>query len=70
MTDERLKVLYQNAIAARGDGARTQCPDPERLLAVARRDGSEERAQPGGASRCGRGGAPCPSRSRRRRCSP
>jgi hypothetical protein len=42
MTDERLKVLYQNAIAARGDGARTQCPDPERLLAVARRDGSEE----------------------------
>ena len=42
MTDERLRELYQHAIAARGDGVRTQCPAPERLLAVARREGSEE----------------------------
>ena len=42
MTDERLRELYQHAIATRGDGARTQCPAPERLLAVARREGSEE----------------------------
>ena len=42
MTDERLKELYQRAIAARGTGARAECPAPERLLAVARREGSEE----------------------------
>jgi hypothetical protein len=42
MTDERLRELYQHAVAARGDDARTQCPAPERLLAVARREGSEE----------------------------
>ena len=42
MTDERLRELYQHAVAARGDGDRTQCPPPERLLAVARREGSEE----------------------------
>lgn len=42
MTDERLKELYQHAIAARGEGARTECPPAERLLAVARREGSEE----------------------------
>jgi hypothetical protein len=42
MTDERLRELYQHAIAARDDGGRAQCPAPERLLAVARREGSEE----------------------------
>ena len=42
MTDERLKELYQHAIAARGTGTRPECPPPERLLAVARREGSEE----------------------------
>ena len=40
MTDERLRELYQHAVAARGE-VRTQCPSPERLLAVARREGSE-----------------------------
>ena len=42
MTDERLRELYQHAVAARSEGIRTQCPPPERLLAVARREGSEE----------------------------
>jgi hypothetical protein len=42
MTDERLRDLYQHAIDARASGPRAACPEPERLLALARREGSEE----------------------------
>ena len=42
MTDERLRELYQRAVDARTSGTRVGCPDPERLLALARRDGSED----------------------------
>jgi len=42
MTDERLRELYQRAVEARASGTRADCPDPERLLALARREGSEE----------------------------
>lgn len=41
MTDERLRDLYQHAIAARAPGTRADCPSAERLLALARREGSE-----------------------------
>jgi hypothetical protein len=41
MTDERLRDLYQHAIAARAPGTRVDCPPAERLLALARREGSE-----------------------------
>ena len=41
MTDERLRDLYQHAIAARAPGTREGCPPAERLLALARREGSE-----------------------------
>ena len=42
MTDQRLRELYQHAIDARVPGTRVDCPPPERLLALARREGSEE----------------------------
>jgi hypothetical protein len=42
MTDERLRELYESAVGARASGARSSCPDPERLLALARREGSED----------------------------
>jgi hypothetical protein len=41
MNDERLRDLYQNAIATRAPGTRLDCPPAERLLALARREGSE-----------------------------
>jgi hypothetical protein len=42
MTDERLRELYESAVDARTSGTRAECPDPERLLALARREGSED----------------------------
>ena len=42
MTDQRLRELYQHASDARASGTRGDCPAPERLLALARREGSEE----------------------------
>lgn len=46
MNDERLRELYKHAIDARAPGTRADCPSAERLLALARREGSEaERLQ-------------------------
>jgi hypothetical protein len=42
MTDERLRELYARAIEERTTGARADCPAPERLLALARREGDEQ----------------------------
>ena len=42
MNDERLRELYQQAVASRGAAARAACPDADRLLALVRREGSEE----------------------------
>ena len=42
MNDERLRELYGRAIDARTTGARADCPAPERLLALARREGDEQ----------------------------
>jgi hypothetical protein len=42
MTDDRLRELYQHALASRSAATRGECPAPERLQALARREGSEE----------------------------
>ena len=42
MTDQRLRDLYQHALDARRDDERGECPAPEQLLALVRREGSEE----------------------------
>jgi hypothetical protein len=42
MTDERLRELYQNALSSRNAATRGDCPAPERLQALAWREGSEE----------------------------
>jgi hypothetical protein len=41
MNDQRLMDLYRLAHEARASETREGCPDPERLLALARREGSE-----------------------------
>jgi hypothetical protein len=41
MTDARLRELYQHALATR-DGGRERCASPEAMLALARREGTEE----------------------------
>jgi len=41
LTDERLRALYQRALATRGE--RTGCVEPEAILAVVRREGAEDR---------------------------
>ena len=40
LTDERLRALYQRALATRGE--RTGCVEPEAILAVVRREGALE----------------------------
>ena len=42
LTDERLRELYSRAVQARRDPARASCPSPDALLALARREGSEQ----------------------------
>ena len=42
MTDQRLRDLYQHSLDTRRVGERGECPAPERLLALVRREGSEE----------------------------
>lgn len=42
MNDQRLRDLYQHAMSARVAGMRAECPDADRLLALVRREGSEE----------------------------
>lgn len=42
MTDERLRELYQHAVDARTSGPRAECPAPERILALVRREGDEQ----------------------------
>jgi hypothetical protein len=42
VSDTRLKELYARALARRSDVSAAPCPKPEELLALARREGSEE----------------------------
>src|SRR5919204_5168346 len=42
MTEARLRELYQRALAERGGRERAQCVGPDALLALVRREGSEE----------------------------
>ena len=42
MNDQRLRELYQHAVEARTAATRADCPDADALLALARREGSEE----------------------------
>ena len=42
MTESRLRELYEQALAARGAGARERCVTPEAMLALVRREGSED----------------------------
>ena len=42
MSDQRLRDLYQNAVAKRSAATRADCPDADALLALTRREGSEE----------------------------
>lgn len=42
MNDQRLRDLYQNAVATRSPVSRADCPDADVLLALVRRDGTEE----------------------------
>ncbi len=43
MSDEGLRQAYEQALAARGaPGARTECPAPDAILALVRREGDEE----------------------------
>src|ERR671932_1785391 len=41
MSEERLRELYARALEAREPAGREQCPPPEALLALARREGPE-----------------------------
>src|SRR5918911_1340273 len=41
MSEERLRELYARALEAREPAQREQCPPPEALLALARREGPE-----------------------------
>src|ERR671936_384188 len=41
MSEERLRELYARALEARAPADREQCPPPEALLALARREGPE-----------------------------
>ena len=42
LTDERLREIYARAVEARRDPARASCPSPDALLALVRREGTEE----------------------------
>ena len=42
MSDQRLRDLYQHAVATRSAATRADCPDADALLALAQREGSEE----------------------------
>jgi len=42
MSDQRLRDLYQHAVATRSAATRADCPDADVLLALARREGPEE----------------------------
>jgi hypothetical protein len=43
LTDERLRELYERALAERGAPERARCASPEAILALVRREGAEER---------------------------
>ena len=42
LSDERLREIYARAVEARRDPARASCSSPDALLALVRREGSEE----------------------------
>jgi len=42
MNDQRLRDLYQHAVATRAAATRADCPDADTLLALVRREGTEE----------------------------
>ncbi|HEX8851527.1 MAG TPA: hypothetical protein VF761_18510 [Gemmatimonadaceae bacterium] len=42
LSDEQLREIYARAIEARRDPARASCPSPDALLALVRREGSDE----------------------------